>query len=191
MPLWGSFALIAIGLVAVFAELLIPAFGLIGLAGMGSVVAAVVFAYNDHGEAMGTVVLATALVTTPLALFLGLKYFPRTFIGKRLILSDSFDRDRGYASYTSATYEGLVGREGRAKTTLRPSGVAEIDGTKHSVVTAGEFIEQGAPVRVVRVEGSRVVVRRAPGDGGTEGTAADAAAGDQDQSEGRETGEGV
>lgn len=195
MPLWGSFALIAIGLVAVFAELLIPAFGLIGLAGIGSVVAAVVFAYNDHGEAMGTVVLATALVTTPLALFLGLKYFPRTFIGKRLILSDSFDRERGYASYTSATYEGLVGREGRARTTLRPSGVAEIDGRKHSVVTAGEFIEQGAPVRVVRVEGSRVVVRRADAGAGEAGAGeaggTESGAGDQDQSEGRETGEGV
>jgi membrane-bound serine protease (ClpP class) len=163
VPLWGSFVLIAVGLIAVFAELLIPAFGLIGLAGIGSVVAAVVFAYNHHGDAMGTIVLATALVTTPVALFLGLKYFPRTFIGKRLILSDSFDRDRGYASYTSAAYEGLVGKEGRAKTTLRPSGVAEIDGQKHSVVTAGEFIEQDAPVRVVRVEGSRVVVRRAAG----------------------------
>ncbi len=105
--------------------------------------------------------LATALVTTPLALFLGLKYFPKTFIGKRLILSDSFDRDSGYASYTSSDYEGLVGKHGRAKTTLRPSGVAEIDGRKHSVVTAGEFIEQDAAIRVVRVEGSRVVVRRA------------------------------
>jgi membrane-bound serine protease (ClpP class) len=131
-------------------------------------------------------------VTTPLALFLGLKYFPRTFIGKRLILSDSFDRDRGYASYTSASYEGLVGSEGRAKTTLRPSGVAEIDGRKHSVVTAGEFIEQGAPVRVVRVEGSRVVVRRGAGDsGGTGAGRTDAGGTVQDQSEGRETGEGV
>jgi membrane-bound serine protease (ClpP class) len=161
MPLWGSFLLIAIGLVAIFAELLIPAFGLIGIAGLGSVVAAVVFAYNHHGDALGTVVLATALVTTPLALFLGLKYFPRTFIGKRLILTDSFDRDRGYASYTSESYEGLVGKEGRARTTLRPSGMADIDGRKHSVVTAGEFIEKDAAVRVVRVEGSRIVVRRA------------------------------
>jgi membrane-bound serine protease (ClpP class) len=161
MPLWGSFALIGVGLIAIFAELLIPAFGLIGVAGFGSVVAAVVFAYSHHGEALGTVVLATALVTTPVALFLGLKYFPRTFIGKRLILKSSFDRERGYASYSSESYEGLVGKEGRAKTTLRPSGMAEIDGRKHSVVTAGEFIEQGEPIRVVRVEGSRVVVRRA------------------------------
>lgn len=180
MPLWGSFVLIAVGLVAIFAELLIPAFGLIGLAGLGSVVAAVVFAYSEHGDALGTVVLATALVTTPLAIFLGLKYFPKTFIGKRLILSDSFDRDSGYASYTSSAYEGLVGKHGRAKTTLRPSGVAEIDGRKQSVVTEGEFIEHDATVRVVRVEGSRVVVRRVKdtdGDtggarGGDEGDAA-------------------
>lgn len=160
MPLWGSFVLIAVGLVAIFAELLIPAFGIIGVAGLGSVIAAVVFAYNEHGQGPGTLVLAVALLSTPLALYFGLKSFPRTFIGKRLILNDSFDRDSGYTSYTDGNYRNLVGKEGRARTTLRPSGMAEIEGERLSVVSSGEFIEHDAPIRVVRVEGSRVVVRR-------------------------------
>ncbi|MFP3959954.1 MAG: NfeD family protein [Spirochaetaceae bacterium] len=164
MPLWGSIVLIGVGLLAIFAELLIPAFGLIGVAGLGSIVAAVVFAYSEHGDAAGTIMLAVALVTAPLALFLGLKYFPRTFIGKRLILTGSFDAGKGYASSSADAYRGLVGKKGRAHTTLRPAGVAEIDGRKHSVVAAGEFIERGAAVRVVRVEGSRVVVRLSDGD---------------------------
>jgi membrane-bound serine protease (ClpP class) len=104
-----------------------------------------------------------ALLTTPVALFLGLKYFPRTFIGKRLILTDTFDRNRGYASSADESTEVPIGTEGRARTTLRPSGMADFDGRKHSVVTAGEFIEKDAAIRVVRVEGSRIVVRRADG----------------------------
>ncbi|MFO8065899.1 MAG: NfeD family protein [Spirochaetota bacterium] len=169
MPLWGSFLLIAVGLVAIFAELLIPAFGIIGIAGLGSVIAAVAFAYNEHGEGLGTLVLAVALVTTPLALFLGLKYFPRTFIGKKLILNDSFDSSSGYTSYTEESYRNLVGKEGYARTTLRPSGMADIDGERLNVVASGEFIEHGAAVRVVRVEGSRVVVRRSPAHDSEEG----------------------
>ena len=49
--------------------------------------------------------------------------------------------------------------EGEALTMLRPSGMAKFDGKKYSVVTSGELVEKGTVVRVVKVEGSRVVVR--------------------------------
>jgi membrane-bound serine protease (ClpP class) len=47
-----------------------------------------------------------------------------------------------------------------AVTTLRPSGMARIEGVKYSVVTGGELIEKNQPVRVVKVEGSRIVVKK-------------------------------
>lgn len=53
----------------------------------------------------------------------------------------------------------LVHREGVAITNLRPSGTAIIDGKRVDVVTEGGMIERGTPVRVVSVEGLRVVVR--------------------------------
>ena len=52
----------------------------------------------------------------------------------------------------------LVGRTGEAATTLKPTGTIELDGDRIDVVTEGEFVEQGARVRVLYVEGNRVVV---------------------------------
>jgi membrane-bound serine protease (ClpP class) len=42
---------------------------------------------------------------------------------------------------------------------LRPSGAAVINDKRVDVVTEGPFIDRGTPVRVVAVEGMRVVVR--------------------------------
>ncbi|MDR1248415.1 MAG: nodulation protein NfeD [Treponema sp.] len=55
-------------------------------------------------------------------------------------------------------YAGLPGKTGRAASTLRPSGKAEIEGRTYTVETEGVFIESGTPVTVIRVLGNRVVV---------------------------------
>lgn len=52
----------------------------------------------------------------------------------------------------------LVGRVGTAATVLRPTGVIDVDGQRIDVVTEGEFLEPGTKVRVLYVQGPRVVV---------------------------------
>jgi membrane-bound serine protease (ClpP class) len=56
-----------------------------------------------------------------------------------------------------------LGKRGVAATTLRPAGIARIEGARVDVVTDGEYVEAGEPVEVTRVDGNRIVVRRAPG----------------------------
>ena len=54
-----------------------------------------------------------------------------------------------------------IGRCGTAATTLRPAGTVELDdGTRIDVVTAGEFIEKGESVQVVRKDGTWLVVEK-------------------------------
>ncbi|GAH71886.1 unnamed protein product, partial [marine sediment metagenome] len=55
----------------------------------------------------------------------------------------------------------LLGKEGVALTTLRPSGRAEFGEEVLDVVADGEFIAPGARIKVIRVGGNRVVVTRA------------------------------
>ncbi|MBZ0151291.1 MAG: hypothetical protein K8J09_07135, partial [Planctomycetes bacterium] len=50
------------------------------------------------------------------------------------------------------------GQVGTAVTVLRPTGAMEIAGERYDVVTEGEFVEAGTTVRVVQVQGTRVVV---------------------------------
>jgi membrane-bound serine protease (ClpP class) len=54
----------------------------------------------------------------------------------------------------------LVGQTGTAHTDLRPSGIATIGTRRVDVVTDGQWISSGAPVKVLEVEGNRVVVRK-------------------------------
>jgi len=54
-----------------------------------------------------------------------------------------------------------AGRKGMAMTLLRPSGIAMIDDRRYDVVTRGEFLEKGTPIRVVTAKGARIVVARA------------------------------
>jgi membrane-bound serine protease (ClpP class) len=51
-----------------------------------------------------------------------------------------------------------VGHTGVARTILRPSGRAEFGAMLADVVTDGDFLEAGTPVRVIRIEGGRIVV---------------------------------
>jgi membrane-bound serine protease (ClpP class) len=62
--------------------------------------------------------------------------------------------------YVSALPRGdLVGKDGVAVTDLRPAGMAQIGTERVDVVTEGEYVSQGTPVRVVRSEGYRHIVR--------------------------------
>jgi membrane-bound serine protease (ClpP class) len=160
MALWIPIALTGIGFVAIFLELFVPAAGVIGAAGIISMIVATVLAWTHQGRAAGTALLACVLLGTPFVILIGLKVFPRSFVGKRLILGESQRKETGYTSYTSERYDELTGKEGIALTTLRPSGMVKIDENKYSVVTHGELIEKDERVKVVRVEGSRIVVRK-------------------------------
>ena len=58
------------------------------------------------------------------------------------------------------TLVALAGKRGQAVSPLRPAGYAMFDGRRIDVVTRGEMIAKDAPVRVVKVEGSRVIVEK-------------------------------
>ncbi len=65
-------------------------------------------------------------------------------------------QEDGFLSVDDMNY--FVGREGVAETMLRPAGISDFDGVKLDVVTRGEFVPKGTAVRVIKVEGRRIVV---------------------------------
>ncbi|MDA8354536.1 MAG: nodulation protein NfeD [Firmicutes bacterium] len=95
-----------------------------------------------------------------LGLFSGLfslKILPRRKLWDRLVLKQSLTSDTGYRSVNEQTLE-LVGRKGRAVSHLRPSGTIELDGERYSGISDGVWIEKGTPIRVVSVDGTRILV---------------------------------
>jgi membrane-bound serine protease (ClpP class) len=61
-----------------------------------------------------------------------------------------------------AALTALVGQVGTAVTVLRPTGTMDLDGERIDVVTEGEFVEPGVAIRVLYVQGNRVVVAAQP-----------------------------
>ncbi len=143
--------LIVVGALLIFLETILP--GLIaGVVGFGCLVAAVIIAYARVGTSAGHVVLATVILGFILGAILYLRYFPGSRTA-RLFTSQGASGDTGVDKSV------FLHQTGRAATPLRPSGAAVINGQRVDVVAEGPMIEKDTPVRVVLVEGSRVVVR--------------------------------
>jgi membrane-bound serine protease (ClpP class) len=143
--------LIAVGLILLFLETILP--GLIaGFLGLCSLFGAVVYAYAEFDMKTGNSTLLAVMSLLVIGTLLWVKFFPqsavaRMFVSKRQIGTVGADKPE------------LLDQSGVALTTLRPAGTAVINGKRVDVVTEGGFIEKGTSVKVVGIEGLRVVVR--------------------------------
>ncbi|WP_050742071.1 NfeD family protein [Symbiobacterium thermophilum] len=150
---WVEIALAISGLVLLGVELFTPGFGIFGLAGIVAFGGAIFLAAPSAGLAWRYLTWTT--VASAFVLFAVIRAISRRGLGKVLTLKDT-------AKDWSAQAEDrarLVGREGVSLTVLRPAGTAVFDDQRLDVVTEGEFIPAGVPVKIVRVEGTRIVVR--------------------------------
>ncbi len=149
-----------LGYIAIVAEFFVPAGGLVGIVGIGSIVGAIVIIFTNFGKLLGYIFLLFGVIATPILVLLYFKVFPRSFLGRRLILAKKQKKEEGFVAHSVGNYQTLKGKEGESLTPLRPVGTALIEGKRYSVVTGGEFIERGESIVVHSIEGSRIVVRK-------------------------------
>lgn len=154
---WLSVFVFGIGVTAILLEIfVIPGFGAAGLIGIGLVVWSVFLASTSPGHAVLS--LGVAMAGSVVLLWILVKVMGRRGMWDRLILGVKLDTATGYVS-SKKDLEKYLGLEGLALTPLRPAGTADLAGDRVDVVTEGGFVEPGMPVKVVFVEGGRVVVR--------------------------------
>jgi membrane-bound serine protease (ClpP class) len=140
------------GFLLIAAEVFVPGL-IVGTLGFLCLAASVGLVFYHYGTMAGSI---AALVIGTLSiggLIVWLNVFPRTFIGRRIVLS----RKQPPAPPRE---DNLVGQTGVAVTALRPSGTARIEGKRVDVTAVGDFLEEGAVVTVVSADGFRVAVRR-------------------------------
>ena len=153
--------LLFIGLIAIIVEFFVPAAGIIGIIGGGCIIGSVVLAYLDYGILTGSVFLLGALILTPLLIMFYFRIFPKTIIGKKLILNTNQSHKLGFTTFTQEKYKDLKGSSGTVLKDLRPTGVVEIEGQKFSALTNGEYLVSGSRIQVFKVEGNRIFVKEA------------------------------
>jgi len=145
--------LIAVGLLLLFLETLLP--GLIaGALGLLSLAAAVAYAYIQFDARTGNITLAVVLALLGVGTILWVKFFPDSAVARMFVLNRTIGN-------IDVEKPELLGQTGVALTTLRPAGTAIFNGKRVDVVADGGFVEKGRTVKVVEVEGLRVVVRAA------------------------------
>ena len=68
---------------------------------------------------------------------------------------------RSSEGYTGAAdYSGYLGKKGKVIAPLRPAGTALIDGERVDVVSFGDYIDKDSEIEVVKIEGSKLLVKK-------------------------------
>lgn len=157
--------LFLIGLSLIAVEIfVIPGFGFAGITGIVLVMLSLFLSlvggmpyYDFSFISVAIIQLTAALLGALILIFILAKYLPKSKTFHRLVLDDAESSTKGFVTYTK--FDHLLDKEGIALTTLRPAGTAEIAGQRVDVVTDSEYVEKGAKIKVIKVEGIRVVVK--------------------------------
>ncbi len=147
--------LFVLGVILLAIELFVPG-GIFGIAGFIAMGLAIVLAAHD--TALGIKSLFIALLITVVVSIILIKYFGFRGVWNKFVLSDSQQNEAGYVA--PQVPKDLLGQEGIALTPLRPAGTARFaDDYLADVVGESGYITQGKKVKVVKIEGTRIVVR--------------------------------
>lgn len=155
LPLLVCFV-VGIGLLVL--EAFMPGFGLPGISGIVMEIVAIALTWVNHGPvaALGLTIIVLSLIA--IAISMSLRSATKGRLSRsKIILKERESNEEGYRS--AEDMQVFLGKEGETTTVCRPTGMAEFDGVKLNVVSEGEFLPAGTRVRIVQVEGSRIVVR--------------------------------
>ena len=167
---WLDLLLVVVGLSLLAAEIfVIPGFGIAGISGIVCLVAGIYMSLTRVPIPQYTwdfmrlrdagLTLILAAITFSLFLALTWKVFPRTRLARGLILAHEQAAASGYTVQTTADSQSSLGLRGKSVTMLRPAGRGRFGNKTYDVMTRGEFIDTGASIEIIQVEGNRYVVR--------------------------------
>ena len=146
-------------MVLIMIEIVIPGFGAAGISGGVALVAGLILGSSGNI----TYAMFSLLIVVAILIIFAVVVFRSALKGKLsrspVVLNTSIDA--GSTELFDEDMQSLIGKTGVTATALRPSGIAIIDGRRLDVVTLAEFIGKGEQIEVERVEGVKILVKRA------------------------------
>ncbi|KAB3526339.1 NfeD family protein [Alkaliphilus serpentinus] len=152
---WIAALCFLIGFVMIIIEIYIPGFGIAGITGIILFIVGIVLSADSFLEALIMILIILSILGVMLILVINSA--SKGKFGRSFILTTALNKESGYIGVEDLVY--FLNKEGKTVTKLRPSGTADFDGVKLDVVSDGEFIEAGVKVKVISVQGRRIVVR--------------------------------
>ena len=151
--------IVCCGLALMALEAFIPGVSLAGVAGIILIGFAAYLCFDSFGAAAAVFLLALSGILS----FYIMRLVLRSMKNGRLSKTGLFLSEQTPPPVKASVFTGKAepGRRGVAKSALRPSGIAEFDQDRVHVVAENGFIEKDDSIVVVRIEGSKIVVRKA------------------------------
>lgn len=147
-----------VGVALLVLEVFMPGFGLPGIAGLVLLSAGIVMTWISYGVAAGLGVTLISLALAGICISVSVKSAAHGKVANSaLILNEVIQPEE------KEEREALLGREGETLTVLNPAGIAEFDGVRLNVVSEASYMAKGTRVKVIQVEGNRIVVRETKG----------------------------
>jgi len=168
--LWPCLLALLVAVLFVMAEVLIPSHGILSLLAVASIVASLVMAAT-LGTTAFLVMFLMVVVLMPVVIGISLKYWPKTYFGRRVFLGKPKAGDTpSHSEAAGLDRERFVDKIGKTLTRHSPGGATELDGRRIDTVTEGMMLDAGQYVRVIAVQGNRVVIRALPPGTEADGT---------------------
>lgn len=131
--------LLVVGVALLVLDLFVPSAGALSILGVLSIFGAIIFTFTIN-KWIGLLALASAILIAPVAIKIGIEFWQRTPVGKRITLN---------ATTPAPEHEPVrVGDVGRAVSELRPMGEVEIGMITIQAKSGGEVIRPGTQVQV-------------------------------------------
>jgi membrane-bound ClpP family serine protease len=141
----------------IVAEVFIPSGGLLSICALACVVGGVAIFFRISTTA-GWLGIVVAVVMVPLLLVGAYRLLPKTRFGRDVLLAGPV-RERGDAISDTPELIKLLGQVGQVLTPLRPVGTCDFSGRRVECVAEAGYVQKGATVKVIRVEGTQLTVR--------------------------------
>ena len=147
-----------IGIGLLILEAFMPGFGAPGITGAILEVITLVLTWFEHGPVATLGMLLIVLLVLAIAISTSLRSITKGRLSKSpLVHSDTESNEDGYRSIQDLAV--FMDKEGTATSVLRPTGIADFEGVRLNVSSEGDFIPAGTKVRIVKVEGAKILVR--------------------------------
>jgi membrane-bound serine protease (ClpP class) len=155
-----AYILIVLGFVFLLLEVFLTTGGLLIVLAVVCDLVGVVMVFYFGDSFRGFITLAVVTLTMPL--FAGFMFYiwPRTPMGRRLMLRRQKAAEDTIAAMPELSdLERMRGRIGKAVSPLRPSGVVEFDGKRIDSISEGFFVDADTWVKCIDVRAGKVLVR--------------------------------
>lgn len=156
-PLFLAWLLYLAAVVLALVDVFVPSGGLLLVLSLLAALAAVLFGFRSS-HSMGMLMLTVVIASVPTFVFVAIKIWPHTPLGRLIILKPPV-AEPATAIQEDSLLQALVGHVLLAEAPFLPSGQLRVGYRRFNALAESGFIEAGSHVRVLAVRERNLIVR--------------------------------